>query len=81
VSYREPPSEAQKASVRSGMERAEVERLLGAPNGGTQTYGSGETVSGWLLSGRRPGVRAAYFNVHYREGKVVRTSESVDYLG
>jgi len=78
---REPVSEAQMARVRNGMERAEVERLLGAPNGGTATYGSGETVSGWVLPVRRAGVRASYFNVHYRDGRVVRTSNSFDYLG
>ena len=81
VEVRQPVSEAQITSVRNGMERAEVERLLGVPNGGTATYGSGETVSGWILPGRRAGVRAAYFNVHYRDGRVVRTSNSFDYLG
>ena len=81
MEVREPVSEAQMANVRNGMERAEVERLLGAPTGGTETYRSGETVSGWILPVRRAGVRASYFNVHYREGRVVRTSNSFDYLG
>jgi len=79
--HREPPSEAQMASIKAGMEPAEVERILGAPNGGVNTFKSGETVTAWLMAGKRPGVLRAYFNVHYREGKVVRTSESFDYAG
>ncbi len=78
---RPPLGEAQMAGVRPGMARAEVERLLGTPTGGTATYGTGETVSGWILPVRRAGVRTSYFNVHYRDGSVVRTSESFDYLG
>ena len=61
---REPVSEAQMARVRNGMERAEVERLLGVPNGGTATYGSGETVSGWVLPVRRAGVSGSQRAAH-----------------
>jgi hypothetical protein len=64
------------------MTPAEVEQVLGKPDGGTATYGLGdeaETVSSWLLPkcGRR--ARAEYFNVHYRAGKVVCTSRNVEY--
>ena len=76
----EPPSEARMAGVRNGMSAAEVEQLLGRPDGGTATYMSGETVSGWRLPLRRAGIAAAYFNVHYRDGRVVRTSRSFDYV-
>ena len=73
----EPPREEQMAAVRAGMAPAQVEELLGRPSGGTATYGSGETVSGWGLP--RQGVMLiSYFNVHYRDGKVARTSRSFE---
>jgi len=79
--YREPPSEAQMTAVKVGMTSPEVAQALGGPpNGGVSTFRSGETVEGWMLPVRFGGIRAAYFNVHYRDGKVVRTSESYDYL-
>ena len=78
--YREPPGDAQMAAVRNGMSVAEVEQLLGPPDGGTSVFGE-ETVTGWRTPVRGHGVRAAYFNVHFRGGKVVRTSRSVEYLG
>jgi hypothetical protein len=80
VQVDEPLSEERLAAVRNGMSAQEVERLLGQPDGGTATYGSGETVSGWRVPVRGRGVWAAYFNVHYRDGRVVRTSRSFDYL-
>ncbi|HZM34546.1 MAG TPA: hypothetical protein VFC18_08615 [Burkholderiales bacterium] len=79
--YREPPNEAQMAAVKVGMAPAEVAQALGGqPDGGVSTFRSGETVESWMLPVRFGGIRAAYFNVHYRNGKVVRTSESYDYL-
>ncbi|HZM35297.1 MAG TPA: hypothetical protein VFC18_12495 [Burkholderiales bacterium] len=75
------PSDQQMASVRSGMTPAEVRQILGEPDGGTATYGRGaqaETVTSWLLP-TRGRVRAEYFNVHYRDGKVVRTSRNAEY--
>lgn len=83
----EPLTEQRVAAVRNGMSTAEVEQLLGRPDGGTATYASGETVSGWRLPvrgagiGDGAGIRDAYFNVHYRDGKVARTSRSADYVG
>jgi len=73
------PSERAMARVQPGMSTAEVEQLLGRPDGGTATYLSGETVSGWRVPLARGGATAAYFNVHYRDGKVVRTSRSFEY--
>ena len=81
VPSREPFSDERAAGVRNGMSTAEVEQLLGRPDGGTVTYGSGETVSGWRVPVRGAGIRAAYFNVHYRDGRVVRTSRSAEYVG
>ena len=75
------PSEDQMAAVRAGMTPAEVQLILGQPDGGTATYGRGdnaETVTSWLLP-TRGRVRAEYFNVHYRGGKVVRTSRNAEY--
>jgi hypothetical protein len=79
--YREPPSEAQMTSIKTGMAPPEVAQALGGPpNGGVSKFRSGETVESWLLPVRFGGIREAYFNVHYRDGKVVRTTESYDYL-
>lgn len=77
----EPPSAQAMERVQPGMSTAEVEQLLGRPDGGMATYGAGETVSGWRVPVRGHGIRAAYFNVHFRDGKVVRTSRSADYFG
>jgi hypothetical protein len=79
--YREPPTEAQKAGVRNGMSMSEVEQLLGPADGGAETYWlSGETVLGWRIPVRFAGIRASYFNVHFRGDSVVRTSESHEYI-
>ena len=75
------PSEEQMGTVRAGMTPAEVQQILGQPDGGSSTYGRGdnaETVTSWLLP-TRGRVRAEYFNVHYRGGKVVRTSRNAEY--
>ena len=81
VQYREPPTDAQRQAVRNGMTAAEVEQALGGPpTGRTESYASGETVAGWKIDTHFQGIRNAYFNVHYRDGAVVRTSESFDYL-
>jgi hypothetical protein len=78
--YREPPTAEQMKAVRNGMTPAEVEQVLGPPTGRTETYRSGETVTAWRMEARMQGIRNAWFNVHYRDGKVVKTSESFDYL-
>jgi uncharacterized protein YcfL len=78
--YREPPTEQQKKAVQVGMTPAEVEQVLGPATGRTESYRSGETVTGWRMEARMQGIRNAWFNVHYRDGKVVKTSESFDYL-
>lgn len=76
VTAAQPLSEERMAAVRNGMSPGEVEQLLGRPDGGTVRYMSGETVSGWRVPLLRGGASAAYFNVHYRDGRVVRTSRS-----
>jgi len=75
------PTEQQMGAVRTGMTPAEVEQVLGQPTGGSSSYGRGdsaETVIAWRLP-TRGRVSAEYFNVHYRGGKVVRTSRSAEY--
>jgi hypothetical protein len=77
----QPPSEAQMASVKAGMTPAEVQAALGASaDGGSSTSPQGETVSSWRIALGGGSLQTAYFNVHYREGKVVRTSRSLDVL-
>lgn len=75
-----PPSDAQMAGVKAGMSPAEVQAALGsAPDGGNATSPQGETVASWRIP-QAGVVRTAYFNVHYRDGRVVRTSRSFDVL-
>jgi hypothetical protein len=73
------PSAEAMASVREGMTMEQVEAALGKPTD-VDTYGKGvETVWSWRLAGA--GASAVWFNVHFRDGKVTRTSRSVDYIG
>ncbi|HKX39308.1 MAG TPA: outer membrane protein assembly factor BamE [Burkholderiales bacterium] len=73
------PSAEAMASVREGMTMEQVEAALGKPTD-VDTYGKGaETVWSWRVGGAGPS--AVWFNVHFRDGKVTRTSRSVDYIG
>lgn len=73
------PSGESMASVREGMTMEQVEAALGKPTD-VDTYGKGvETVWSWRVGGAGPS--AVWFNVHFRDGKVTRTSRSVDYIG
>jgi hypothetical protein len=78
----QPPTEEQMAAVKAGMSPAEVRAALGgsAPDGGSSTSPQGETVSSWRIVQKGSVLHTAYFNVHYRDGKVVRTSRTVDVL-
>ena len=71
-----PPTDAQMAAVKEGMSRSEVEKLLGAPDGGTERRAS-EIVSAWRL---QPAAGATaditYFQVHYRNSRVTRTTRA-----
>lgn len=71
---------AHQAQIQVGMSEAEVMRRLGPFR--TEVYFSlsGETVRDWNVDNTmNPGV-ATHFNVHLREGKVVRTSISLVYM-
>jgi hypothetical protein len=71
----QPPTEEQMAAVKEGMSRAEVEKALGgAPDGGTERNRAGETVSAWRLQGAAAKGDTIYFQVHYRNGRVTRTT-------
>ena len=73
------PSAEAMASVREGMTMEQVEAALGKPSD-VGNYGKGaEIVWSWRLAGA--GAAAVWFNVHFRDGRVARTSRSVDYIG
>ena len=64
--------------VQKGMAPEEVERLLGQHRS-VQTFKlSGEEVWDWNIRNDGPGV-ATHFNVHFIDGKVVRTSQTYVY--
>ncbi|MDD2873705.1 MAG: hypothetical protein PHG21_08755 [Azoarcus sp.] len=68
-------SDENLARVRKGMSPDEVSRLLGQHRS-EQTFPlSGETVWDWNIRNYGPGV-ATLFNVHFMDGKVLRTSQS-----
>lgn len=68
-------SDENLARVEKGMTREEVSRLLGQHRS-VQTFTlSGEEVWDWNVYNDGPGV-ATLFNVHFIDGKVVRTSRS-----
>ena len=71
-------SEENRAKVEVGMTMAEVDRLLGEHRS-VQTFRlSGEEVWDWNVYNDGPGV-ATLFNVHFIDGKVVRTSRTYVY--
>lgn len=64
--------------VQKGMTPEEVERMLGQHRS-VQTFKlSGEEVWDWNIRNNGPGV-ATRFNVHFIDGKVVRTSQTYVY--
>ncbi len=67
------------ARVRPGMTLEEVERLLGQHRSVQRFALSGEEVWDWNVRNRWPGVLATLFNVHFVDGKVVRTSYTYVY--
>lgn len=74
VSVRDALSEAGLARVQPGMSREQVTRLLGNRRSVEFFRLSGEEVWDWNVDNRAgPGVATRY-NVHFRDGRVVRTS-------
>lgn len=71
-------SDANLAKVKRGMTKDEVARLLGSHRS-VQTFAlSGEEVWDWNIYNDGPGF-ATLFNVHFIDGRVVRTSRSYEY--
>lgn len=68
-------SEENLARVQRGMTRDEVDRLLGQHRSEQVFKMSGEEVWDWNVRHFGPGV-ATLFNVHFIDGKVVRTSQT-----
>lgn len=66
------------ANVRKGMSKDEVDRLLCAHRSVQTFTGSGEEVWDWNIANYGPGV-ATLFNVHFIDGRVVRTSRTFVY--
>ena len=76
VSVQDALSVAGLARVQPGMSREQVARLLGRERSIENFSLSGEEVWDWNVDNRSgPGV-ATRFNVHFRDGKVVRTSQT-----
>ncbi|BAL26671.1 hypothetical protein AZKH_4394 [Azoarcus sp. KH32C] len=71
-------SEANLARVERGMTQEQVSRLLGRHRSVERFVLSGEEVWDWNIRNDGPGV-ATRFNVHFIDGKVVRTSRSFVY--
>jgi hypothetical protein len=73
-------SDAGQARIQSGMTEAEVERLLGRVRTIVHFRLSGETVWDWNIDNTTgPGI-ATRFNVHFKDGRVVRTSRSFEFM-
>ncbi|MCB1959179.1 MAG: hypothetical protein KDE68_01430 [Rhodocyclaceae bacterium] len=72
-------SDARRAQIAPGMTMAQVTERLG-PHRSAETYAlSGEAVWDWNVSNVGGPGTATYFNVHFRQGVVVRTSTSYEY--
>lgn len=74
VSVHDALSEAGLARIKPGMSREQVSRLLGNHRSVEFFRLSGEEVWDWNVDNRNgPGI-ATRFNVHFKDGRVVRTS-------
>ena len=71
-------SEENLARVQRGMTREEVDRLLGQHRSEQVFKQSGEEVWDWNVRNDGPGV-GTLFNVHFIDGKVLRTSQTYVY--
>lgn len=63
------------ARVERGLDKEQVSRLLGSHRSEQAFRLSGEEVWDWNIRNHGPGV-ATLFNVHFIDGKVVRTSQT-----
>lgn len=72
--------DANLARVEVGMDAAQVDRLLGRHRSVEFFFLSGETVWDWNIPSMGPGI-ATHFNVHFKDGRVVRATRSFIYGG
>lgn len=72
-------SDANLARVEKGMSIAQVQRLLGQHRSIQRFALSGEEVWDWTIAGELSQREVTRFNVHFVDGKVRRTSRSVEY--
>lgn len=72
-------SDANLALVENGMSAEQVQRLLGQHRSVQSFALSGEEVWDWTIAGEMSQREITRFNVHFVDGKVSRTSRSVEY--
>lgn len=73
-------SEDNLARVQRGMTTTEVRNLLGPKRSEVRFDRSGETVWDWTIDARGLNASVVRFNVHFVDGRVVRTSRSSEDL-
>lgn len=78
INVRDALSDTNLARVETGMDEAQVDRLLGRHRSVEFFALSGETVWDWNIPSMGPGI-ATRFNVHFKAGRVLRTSRSFIY--
>jgi len=72
-------AEENLARVKAGMTQDEVRRLLGQYRSVQRFVLSGEEVWDWNIPKASIDLIATYFNVHFVDGKAVRTSRTHEY--
>jgi outer membrane protein assembly factor BamE (lipoprotein component of BamABCDE complex) len=75
-------TEANLAKVVAGMDRAEIQRLIGRPASVTTYPNSNEEVWDWRIAGSMP-TEEAHFHAHFNpaSGLVTRTSRRIEPKG
>lgn len=79
VGHHDSLTRANLHRVREGTTLEAVQQLLGQHRRVTLYRLSGEEVWDWNVANLDPGVIATYFNVHFIDGRVVRTSFTYEY--
>lgn len=80
VSVRDALAEPDRWQVEPGMDMATVDHLLGRHRSEQYFSLARETVWDWNIKNDGPGI-ATLYNVHFKDGKVVRTSISYVFPG
>ncbi|WP_422013970.1 outer membrane protein assembly factor BamE [Roseateles sp.] len=77
VSVEDTLTPAARARIVSGMTPEQVSRLLGTERSRVLYRNSGEDVWDWTIEPDQPGSYGLRFNVHFKDGVVLRTSQSM----